>query len=531
MFKLKITKGPDRVGEKLTLKTNSQLVIGRSDSADFKLTKGSVSKKHCVIRVLSDSELEIEDLGSSNGTFVNGVLIKKHICVAGDIIKISQYELSLSDSSSQKAILTPKLVTETPDFGSSRPASSTRLTKLGASPSESWNSSPESGAEPKDFGAKVLNWLESNVYPLADKLSSTISVRLLLTVSFVFWSILLITLTAYPFMDKANQRVQTQAVEVARLYARQLVRVNQSAIVEQRYNQLVGVLDAKSGQTPGLVESLILDNQKAQILAPSDKLGLGLPNNFASRAIASEKEFIAIDSDGRAHVGLPIFIGTVDGNKAVATAYVVFNIDRAIFNAATLLDQITTSLLVGLILGGILLLFAYRWTEGSLVRLTSQINTHSRDPSQEIKLEVNWKPISELSAEINSLAIKAQNGANPQGNFNSADAGASSQALSEWVNSVPFASALMDSNQIITAWNSKMEQISGIRSLQAVGSDISGASRDLSFETTIKELCDAALNNSNSVHKKELDISGTNYVVNVTFVSSQFLITIAQEGT
>jgi serine protease Do len=51
----------------------TELVIGRQD-ADLLLDDPQVSRRHAVVRAI-DGELEVEDLGSANGTFVNGARV------------------------------------------------------------------------------------------------------------------------------------------------------------------------------------------------------------------------------------------------------------------------------------------------------------------------------------------------------------------------------------------------------------------------------------------------------------------------
>ncbi len=548
MIKIKVIKGPDKVGEKWKLKEDSFWTVGRSEDSDIRLSKGGVSKKHCSLKYLSDSEVEIEDLGSSNGTFVNGVLIKKHICVVGDVIRVSQYELKLSrDNPVLKMATRPE-----PNFGSSRPASGTTRLTVGnlALKQNVWNQNQEFqnqnlgvnasagstpsisnvATEPQDFGSRASRWIENNVYPVADSLAQNVNVRLLLLIFFSVWSIMMIALTAYPFMDKANQRVQRQAVEVARLYARQLVRLNQVAIRDQQYNALIASLDATSGQTPGLVDSMILDNLKAQVLAPADKLGSGVPNPIAAKAIATGKEFVFIEDTGIAHVGYPILIGTTEGNKAVATAYVMFNIERAVFNASTLLDQITSSLIVGLILGSFLLVFAFRWVEGSIRKITNSVSQSLRDLNSEIIVPSKWDVISELVSEISALQAKAASAQSSSGGAGMGSNTTPAAWLNEMALSLPMSAAVMDSDLKIQAWNNAMETLTGIREGQAIGSDISGASRDLAFETAIKDLCTEAQTQAGTFAKRDLDFSGVDHNIAVLFTGSQYLITIIKKG-
>jgi pSer/pThr/pTyr-binding forkhead associated (FHA) protein/S1-C subfamily serine protease len=65
----------------------TELLIGRQD-ADLLLDDPQVSRRHAAVRVV-DGELEVEDLGSANGTFVNGARVDvPHRLSAGDQIAI-----------------------------------------------------------------------------------------------------------------------------------------------------------------------------------------------------------------------------------------------------------------------------------------------------------------------------------------------------------------------------------------------------------------------------------------------------------
>ena len=69
-----------------------RLSIGRKADNDIPIDNLAVSGKHAlVITILDDSFLE--DLGSTNGSYVNGKLIKKHALKDGDVIAIGKHEL------------------------------------------------------------------------------------------------------------------------------------------------------------------------------------------------------------------------------------------------------------------------------------------------------------------------------------------------------------------------------------------------------------------------------------------------------
>ena len=92
-YTLKFISGKYQGGE-FPLKADKQLVIGRSSELDMVLVEDMVSRKHARI-VLARGEITIEDLGSTNGTFVNGEKVKKGPLKEGDRILIGTSILKL----------------------------------------------------------------------------------------------------------------------------------------------------------------------------------------------------------------------------------------------------------------------------------------------------------------------------------------------------------------------------------------------------------------------------------------------------
>jgi predicted component of type VI protein secretion system len=62
-------------------------VIGRREDCDFRIPLGEISRKHC--RLIKDGNaLRAEDLGSSNGTYVNGNRVQEAELQPGDTLKV-----------------------------------------------------------------------------------------------------------------------------------------------------------------------------------------------------------------------------------------------------------------------------------------------------------------------------------------------------------------------------------------------------------------------------------------------------------
>ncbi len=71
--------------------------IGRLPDNDVRIDNPTVSGHHSlIINILNDSFLE--DLNSTNGTYVNGKLIKKHALQHGDVITIGRHQLRFVDN-------------------------------------------------------------------------------------------------------------------------------------------------------------------------------------------------------------------------------------------------------------------------------------------------------------------------------------------------------------------------------------------------------------------------------------------------
>lgn len=82
---LVVVDGPNR-GKKVSLNKNL-IKIGKRESNDLVVIDKTVSRNHLEIEYSSDSFL-LKDLGSTNGTYLNGSRVKEAYLLPGDLIKV-----------------------------------------------------------------------------------------------------------------------------------------------------------------------------------------------------------------------------------------------------------------------------------------------------------------------------------------------------------------------------------------------------------------------------------------------------------
>ncbi len=67
--------------------TKARTIIGRQTDCNIRIPSGDISRQHCEIVVQGDS-VQIKDLGSSNGTYVNRKKVSQAALAAGDLISV-----------------------------------------------------------------------------------------------------------------------------------------------------------------------------------------------------------------------------------------------------------------------------------------------------------------------------------------------------------------------------------------------------------------------------------------------------------
>lgn len=99
--KLKVLRGSS-AGKEIAVRV-PKFLIGRAEDCQLRANSDALSRKHCVISV-SEREVTIRDLGSRNGTFVNGTRIENEQRIQiGDQLRIGPLEFLVTFATAQAA--------------------------------------------------------------------------------------------------------------------------------------------------------------------------------------------------------------------------------------------------------------------------------------------------------------------------------------------------------------------------------------------------------------------------------------------
>jgi pSer/pThr/pTyr-binding forkhead associated (FHA) protein len=94
-------------GGEFPLPPNSEIVVGRASDLDMVLVEDMVSRRHAKITMNGDTVM-IQDLGSTNGTFVNGERIERMTLTDGDRVLIGTSIIKLVTTDGPAAAPMPK---------------------------------------------------------------------------------------------------------------------------------------------------------------------------------------------------------------------------------------------------------------------------------------------------------------------------------------------------------------------------------------------------------------------------------------
>ncbi len=488
--------------------------LGRQSDNSIVLVSERVSKKHCSIIVGVDG-VTVKDEGSSNGTFVNGLMIKSKKIKAGDRISLGEFVLQLVEvSSSRPAHLSSSSILPN--------------SKVNSSQSLDFSTAPVE-AIPNDLKGKILWYFNHSLMPLFYGINMRAEWRV---VCLGFFSALIIGnlgLSVYPLLE-ANRATLVREIKIrARFMSRQISEQNASFLAAGAETKAdIGIIDQYEG-----VRVAVLVDLDNRIIAPGSRLNQYLTSGPEATAAVRARDLfragretgLIVEDDSGVVVSIePVKILSPALGKNVVTAMALVSIDTSLSTPGsgeigiTYFQTLIFTSLFGIIIFSIL----YKVTLKPFITLNEDIDRALKDDLPQVTHEYQFEELNSLWEIINSTIqrIPRKNESNLSSIGISGGSGSNSVEDYEWPirmlgNVGKLGLIAFGPDKRIIHLNSVFEEVSGIRLEAAIGQVMSSVAREQSLGLFVEEMLDRVTTGSEGANE-DYDFSGISYKVHVS---------------
>lgn len=519
MWSLKILSG-SQTGQVHDLKSE-KITVGREPSCDIPVSHPGISRQHFQLS-LENNMATIKDLGSVNGTFVNGVLIKSTILTPGDKIACNDmiFEFNKTDKFRKSLASNPQ---NTPALSHAQNMPSmipeqlpSEINKQGdlalSSQSYSALSDTQQSASPETTNnslfANLQNYFEDVVMPGVYALAKWAEFRWVLG-GFVLTYVFLVTvLSVFPLMQISKERILKESL---------LRAVDIGQTLAQRYrsamNQgLESTFVIQEERLEGVSTALIIASD-GHILAPARKIGTQVDLPFIHNA--RKKNTLITEELQDNTIGVSVPIRVIDSNTGDST---IKAFSMLIYNVSSLKSEDVIRLFVqvlayALLIGFILFALFYRLIEYPIKQLNLQIDQALKEGHGETSVDFKHPEIQKLSTNINSTLSRISHDTNDlkasEFQINPAD---EAQNL---IRLIKESALVLDGEGVIIALNSSCENLIGDHALLHKNiTDIA----DQALQLNLKDLFQRVTSQPDQMATNELEFSGINYTIEASII-------------
>lgn len=413
MPKVLVTEGP-LTGRTFDL-VPGQNIIGRGDDAHITLASGQVSRRHASL-TMAEGRIYVEDMGSSNGTYVNGAKVQRVEIRPGNKIRIGEFGLEVVPDGGRPAPAAP--APEAPDAGKKRARSGGK----GAEPAPGGGKAPrQRGDGPAAGGASGAMLRPAVAAPEGRfwKLYAPLRVvpwQVQITLVLALVGALIVTGVVGPMLTHTEKAVSAEALKRAETLVNSLAMRNGEFI--KTSNDIY--YDTKTFlSNEGVTEAYLLSRDLV-ILSPPEQRNR-VKRNALTNQVQNSKDIVSleeasIDADGRKgtyHLASPIRVWNADAGRydIYGYAYLVFQADL-VGKAAT--GRASRMVLYGGIIGGLLLaamILITVLTVRPLTALRDDAEYALRGDSRQVVSRARFRALQDVAHTLNRAIERAREAA------------------------------------------------------------------------------------------------------------------------
>ncbi len=506
-IKLVVVSGPNR-GATYFL-DEGENSFGRAPDNQVVLASTQVSKKHFSI-VCMNKKAELRDLGSSNGTFVNGVLAKKKLLQNHDRVSAGPFVME---------ILIPEVAAK-PDFSSGANYSAAISQPVQIDPTH-FKLEEE---EPKGLVAKYKKKFDNTFLPVLFDFYEKTEFANLLAAMFGVYLLLTLGFSVYPVLQRSREEVLRQAEHQAEYISTQLAYLNRQAILEGKE----GALLTEFAEAEKYVKEVNISNLEGRIMAPGSRLNESFQNTYFIRYkdilqknnnIWGKSRTIRLPDKEEIIVFTPVMVPSKSKgiNVPGAIATVIYSTANIAMDSGTVGAIYLEALFWSGFLGIIFLYLLYAVIHKPIEKLNDDMDKVLKGEGDSVEKKYRNEIMDQLIDTVNSALGRIPRDGNKT--VDTSSGGDSERMIIDnMMRSIEFLSMktapamlMLDPEMRVKITNPAFEELTGIRGAQ--GEVIDTVSRDESFPSLLKELTEGALNAGNDGVQEDYDFNSGSYKI------------------
>jgi len=446
MYKLVILRGLE---PKEFILHEGNALIGRAPECDIPLHSTLVSKKQALLTLVG-GKIILEDLESKNGTFVNGMKIRKKELRPGDRISFQDIVLELALDKEKRAPLSPSL-----------------------QPTQ---------AVSKSFLGEKVQALKTAFEPTIQMIMQHLEwkyVTLILFLAFVLTNFLI---TIPSLLDHAQFKLQTEAIKRGEFIVKRIGTENQKNLslkegflIADNFN----LTTALAQQEERILNVNIIDPKTKKILAPAERLDLPIDNRdvFLRGSEVKKLSFERIN-DRQVLISYPVYLYSSVEDRDVVGAVVqaTFNIEGIGISSQEYSQLLLKFLLLSLLSGiGFYVLF-HAITSVAFKKIYTEIDTASQKGYRHLDLKTKFEEMNSIIHTINKVFKKTRDLVSKlpeeERALDEKLAENTDEVLKSLLQALPEGVVVLNSSYHIIHMNPSFERISELRTQEALNHNI-----------------------------------------------------------
>jgi pSer/pThr/pTyr-binding forkhead associated (FHA) protein len=521
MYKLVVVGGKSR-GQEFVLKAGDNS-LGRDSSCDIHFSVEGVSKKHLTVTV-TDDFVYVQDMGSANGTFLNGKIIKRATVKGGDKIGLPNAILQLVHVQEKKVVIKKKVANQ-------------------REREESIEDILSGGKLPDSLVGKVFWFFKYKFMPALHGINQEYEWKVLLAIFTAAFALITITLTIFPVLQDSKEVLVTEIANRGAHYAEEIGRMNAAALEQKNLERIdTTFLDSEEG-----VVSYELFDLEGRIVRPISRLNEYTNDPFSVQT----REWFSVNKNSKvkkqllenSQIGIGKIIlayntrtGTPEPVGIIAIRFAPRTLAvEATKSSKLYFESLITSFLVAIIYFGIV----YYLTLKPIEEIRYQTEEALRGKRRNIDSKLLFEELNPVRNAINTGLQRIRELQRDESEIDPNDIESDDSYVNTLVEFMMGAQGpviVLNSSKNLVKLNTQAEDVCGIRLSMAEGMNILDITKERGFAATLIELCDNSANNSGTSQQGHYELQGKQFGIFVTSLMGKdgfakgFYITFVQDA-